>query len=46
MKPKALTITCRDGETSGAPWTIDYEPFLQPNNNAFYRSEAKIVPDA
>ncbi len=42
VRPMALTITSRDGETQATPWAIDYRRFQGPEHNAFFRSEPEI----
>ncbi|HFE44064.1 MAG TPA: serine/threonine protein phosphatase [Nannocystis exedens] len=42
VRPMALTITSRDGETTATPWAIDYRRFQGPEHNAFFRSEPEI----
>lgn len=42
VRPMALTITSRDGETRAIPWSIDYRRFQGPEYNAFFRSAPEV----
>ncbi|MCB9567126.1 MAG: metallophosphoesterase [Myxococcales bacterium] len=42
VRPMALTITSRDGETRAIPWAIDYRRFQGPEYNAFFRSAPEL----
>ena len=42
VRPMALTITSRDGETRAIPWAIDYRRFQGPEHNAFFRSAPEV----
>jgi len=42
VRPMALTITSRDGETRAIPWAIDYRRFQGPEHNAFFRSSLEV----
>jgi hypothetical protein len=37
VTPMALTVTWKDGVTRFTPWEIDYEPWNDPQRNAFFR---------
>lgn len=37
VRPMALTITRKDGETKVTPWAIDYRAYQDPDRNAFFR---------
>jgi len=39
VRPMALTITRKDGETKVTPWAIDYRAYQDPDRNAFFRTE-------
>ncbi|MDB4986736.1 MAG: Serine/threonine-protein phosphatase catalytic subunit [Myxococcaceae bacterium] len=43
VRPMALTITHRDGETQLTPWRIAYEQFNEPAQNRFYETEAELA---
>ena len=40
VRPMALTIAHKDGETTITPWAIDYRSYQNPDLNAFFRAEA------
>ncbi len=42
VRPMALTITSRDGETRAIPWAIDYRRFQGPEHNAFFRTSPEV----
>ncbi len=42
VRPMALTIRHRDGETTVTPWAIDYRRYQDPLLNAFFRSDPEI----
>lgn len=37
VRPMALTITCKGGETKVTPWAIDYRSYQDPERNAFFK---------
>jgi hypothetical protein len=39
VRPMALTISRKDGETKVTPWAIDYRAYQDPELNAFFRDE-------
>jgi hypothetical protein len=41
VEPMALTLEHEDGQTLVTPWPIDYEPYNDPERNAFFRAVAK-----
>jgi len=45
VRPMALTIARRDGETRVTPWAIDYRSYQSPERNAFFRDPDEIVGD-
>ncbi|MCP5067976.1 MAG: serine/threonine protein phosphatase [bacterium] len=42
VRPMALTITRRDGETTATPWAIDYRRYQDPELNAFRLSDPEV----
>ena len=42
VKPKALTMTWVNGETTFEPWDIDYRTYNDPEYNAFFQVEPEI----
>ncbi len=43
VRPMALTITRKDGETSVTPWAIDYRSYQSPELNGFFASDASLA---
>lgn len=42
VKPMAMTVKYRDGETTMEPWEIDYATYNKPEFNSFYKTRAQI----
>jgi hypothetical protein len=42
VRPMALTIARKGGETTVTPWAIDYRAYQDPNLNAFFRAEPEL----
>jgi uncharacterized tellurite resistance protein B-like protein len=42
VRPMALTIARKDGETVVTPWAIDYRRYQDPEFNAFFKTEPDI----
>jgi hypothetical protein len=42
VRPMALTIARKDGETTVTPWAIDYRSYQKPELNRFFASDASL----
>jgi hypothetical protein len=42
VTPMALTIRHKDGQSTAAPWLIDYARYQSPDKNAFFKSPMEI----
>ncbi|MBL4685327.1 MAG: metallophosphoesterase [Nannocystaceae bacterium] len=42
VRPMALTISHKQGETTVTPWAIDYRSYQNPDLNAFFKSDAPL----
>lgn len=42
VKPMAMTMTIKDGDTRVTPWAIEYERFNDPSRNRFFASTPEI----
>jgi hypothetical protein len=45
VRPMAMTIRVRDGETRAIPWAIDYRRYQDPELNAFFRTTPEVDID-
>ena len=43
VRPMALTIARKDGETTVTPWAIDYRSYQRPEVNRFFATESPLV---
>jgi hypothetical protein len=43
VRPMALTISRKNGETSVTPWAIDYRSYQDPARNAFFRTDEDLA---
>ena len=43
VRPMALTIARRGGETTVTPWAIDYRAYQDPSLNAFFKDPGSLV---
>jgi len=43
VRPMALTIARRDGETTVTPWAIDYRSYQRPELNGFFATDPSLA---
>lgn len=43
VRPMALTISKKGGETKVTPWAIDYRSYQDPERNAFFKPEDSLI---
>ncbi len=43
VRPMALTISRKDGETTATPWAIDYRSYQRPEVNRFFATDPSLA---